>query len=136
VAHELHRLLDLLDDVLGEEYFSKYQAMPHVSLSDTSHRDNITCDFCAADIFQSFFECMSCASQSPTVHEEMKIGDGIVVCPLCYIEGRSCKCGTMKPTQCRPFDDLLTTRDDALHAIRVVCADAVRDYKSLLDHPK
>src|ERR1700709_2903906 len=30
VAHELHRLLDLLDDVLGEEYFSKYPAMPHV----------------------------------------------------------------------------------------------------------
>jgi hypothetical protein len=133
VACELHHLLDLLDDVLGEEYSSKYQDMPH---ADASHQDNITCDFCGADVFQSFFECMSCTSQSHIIYEEMKVGDGIVICPLCYIEGRSCKCGVMKPTQYRPFGDLLRTRDDALCAIRAVCANTVRDYRSLLDHPK
>lgn len=133
VAYELHQLLDLLDDVLGEEYSSKCQVMPHVSLSDTSHQDDITCDFCGADVFQSFFECISCQS---SIHEEAKVADGIVICPLCYIEGRSCKCRTMKPTQCRPFGDLLRTRDDALHAIRTVCTGTMRDYRSLLDHPK
>jgi hypothetical protein len=66
----------------------------------------------------------------------MKIGDGIVVCPLCYVEGRGCNCGTMNPTQCRPFGDLLRTRDEALHAIRAVCPDAVKDHGCLLGHSK
>jgi len=79
---------------------------------------------------------MSCAGQSSIAHEEMKVGDGIAICPLCYIEGRSCKCRTMQPSQCRRFDDLLKTRDEALHAIRTVRPDTVEDYQSLLDHSK
>ncbi|KAG1756605.1 uncharacterized protein EDB91DRAFT_1041222 [Suillus paluster] len=136
VAHELHHLLELLDDVLGEEYSPKHQDMPHVSQSDTSLQNNITCDFCGADIFQSFFECISCAPHSLVVHEEMRIGDGIVVCPLCYVEGRGCNCGTMNPTQCRPFGDLLRSRDEALRTIRAVCPDIVKDFQSLLKHPR
>ncbi|KAG1754589.1 hypothetical protein EDB19DRAFT_665384 [Suillus lakei] len=131
---DLHRLLELLDDVLGEEYSPKHQDMPHVSQSDTYHQSNICCDFCGADIFQSFFECMHCALQLPVVNDEIKIGDGIVVCPLCYVEGRGCNCGTMNPTQCRPFGDLLRTRDEALHAIRAVSPDVVKDYECLLGH--
>lgn len=64
----------------------------------------------------------------------MKIGDGIVVCPLCYVEGRGCNCGAMNPIQCRPFGDLLRVRDEALHAIRAVCPDVAKDYECLLGH--
>ncbi|KAG1891191.1 hypothetical protein F4604DRAFT_398256 [Suillus subluteus] len=134
VADDLHHLLELLDDVLGEEYSPKHQDMPHVSQSDTSHQSNICCDFCGADIFQSFFECLPCALHSPGTSDEMKIGDGIVVCPLCYVEGRGCKCGTMNPIQCRPFGDLLRVRDEALRAIRAVCPDVMKDHEDLLGH--
>ncbi|KAG1827118.1 uncharacterized protein BJ212DRAFT_31326 [Suillus subaureus] len=134
VADDLYDLLELLDDVLGEEYSPKHQDMPHVSQSDTSHQSNICCDFCGADIFQSFFECLPCALHSPGINDEMKIGDGIVVCPLCYVEGRGCNCGAMNPIQCRPFGDLLRVRDEALHAIRAVCPDVAKDYKCLLGH--
>lgn len=132
VADDLHHLLELLDDILGEEYSPKHQDMPHVSQSDTYHQSDICCDFCGADIFQSFFECLPCAG----INDEMEIGDGIAVCPLCYVEGRGCNCGIMYPTQCRPFGDLLRTRDEALHAIRAVCPDVVKDYDCLLGHSK
>jgi hypothetical protein len=136
VADDLHHLLELLDDVLAEEYSPKHQDMPHVSQSETCHQNNICCDFCGADVFQSFFECLPCALRSPGIDDKMKIGDGIVVCPLCYVEGRSCNCGTMNPTQCQPFGDLLKVRDKALHVIRAVCPDVVKDYKCLLGHPE
>ncbi|KAG1803703.1 uncharacterized protein HD556DRAFT_601948 [Suillus plorans] len=132
VADDLHHLLELLDDVLGEEYSPKHQDMLHVSQSDTCHQNDICCDFCGADIFQSFFECISCALHLSGTDDEMRIGDGIVVCPLCYVEGRGCNCGIMNPTQCRPFGDLLRARDEALHAIREVCPDIVKDHKCLL----
>ncbi|KAG2157278.1 hypothetical protein DEU56DRAFT_905932 [Suillus clintonianus] len=134
VADDLHHLLELLDDVLGEEYSPKHQHMPHVSQSDTCHQTDITCDFCGADIFQSFFECTSCALHLPSVNDEMKIGDGIVVCSLCYVEGRGCNCGSMNPTQCQPFGDLLRIRDEALHVIRAICPDIVKDYECLMEH--
>ncbi|KAG2158298.1 uncharacterized protein EDB93DRAFT_658927 [Suillus bovinus] len=136
VADDLYHLLELLDDVFGEEYSPKHQDMPHVSRSDTYHQSDISCDFCGADIFQSFFECIPCALHLPGLHNEMKIGDGIVVCPLCYVEGRGCNCGTMNPTQCRPFGDLLRARDEALRAIRDVCPEVVKDHECLLGNSK
>ncbi|KNZ80749.1 hypothetical protein J132_04725 [Termitomyces sp. J132] len=72
----------------------------------------LTCDFCGADIFQSFFECLKCVLRRETSQSlAVKHGDGLVICPGCYIEGRSCKCGDMYPVQCRPFQELLTVRN-------------------------
>ena len=70
---------------------------------------NLACDFCGADIFQSFFECRLCGNKD----KEKELGDGILICPSCYVEGRTCRCRSMDAVQCRSFDILLEARNNA-----------------------
>src|SRR5271154_1765601 len=35
----------------------------------------------------------------------------LTLCPSCYIDGRTCRCGSMIPVQCRRFDDLISDRE-------------------------
>ncbi|KAI0362060.1 hypothetical protein OH77DRAFT_1491547 [Trametes cingulata] len=76
---------------------------------------NLACDFCGADIFQSFFECKQCRTPEPGVTPQ--VGDGLLVCPACYVEGRSCECEEMEPVQCRPFTILLSDRNLAAKTV-------------------
>ncbi|KAI0957513.1 hypothetical protein AcW1_005882 [Taiwanofungus camphoratus] len=84
---------------------------------------NFACDFCGADIFQSFFECKQCVpldtSESSTRH-----GDGLLICATCYVEGRSCSCERMEPVQCRPFRTLLRDRNKAADVLTRVTEGA------------
>lgn len=66
------------------------------------------CDFCGADIFQSFFECRKCVRSSEG--DKLSIGDGLLICPSCYVTGRTCRCGHMQAAQVRPFEDLFQAR--------------------------
>ncbi|KAI0665328.1 hypothetical protein C8Q78DRAFT_986852, partial [Trametes maxima] len=85
---------------------------------------NLACDFCGADIFQSFFECKHChhSEDDPEIH----VGDGLLVCPACYVEGRTCDCGNLRPAQCRPFDILLKDRNEAAFVVSTVLGDSKR----------
>ncbi|KAH9854204.1 hypothetical protein C2E23DRAFT_726895 [Lenzites betulinus] len=78
---------------------------------------NFACDFCGADIFQSFFECNSCPREDGSVTVQRRPGDGILICPTCYVEGRNCDCADMVPMQCRPFDMLLSDRNEAARVV-------------------
>ncbi|KAF8136605.1 hypothetical protein EV363DRAFT_1158357 [Boletus edulis] len=133
----LKQLVSLFDDILAADVSISRDSMPHVSQSDTCHTDNLHCDFCGADIFQSFFECDSClpASSSGASAGVLPLGDGLVLCPLCYVEGRTCQCGIMQPVQCRPFSDLLGTRDRAVRAIQRVDNDHIDAHGYLSEHP-
>ncbi|OCH88258.1 hypothetical protein OBBRIDRAFT_734811 [Obba rivulosa] len=77
---------------------------------------NFACDFCGADMFQSFFECRDCVLVQD-VDAVLGNGDGLLICAPCYVEGRSCLCEEMEPVQCRPFGDLLRDRNRAAEAI-------------------
>lgn len=115
-------LLKLFDSVLLEESSTPHRRIhclqptapmiaPTTSLASTII-DQLTCDFCGADIFQSFFECLRCVNGLQGLNSsQAKHGDGFVICTGCYIEGRSCKCGNMDPIQCRPFQELLAVRN-------------------------
>ncbi|PSR76049.1 hypothetical protein PHLCEN_2v8711 [Hermanssonia centrifuga] len=89
---------------------------------------NLSCDFCGADIFQSFFECQYlCASRYDhhdgnegdriTFSGDPFLGNGVLLCPTCYVEGRTCTCGKMKAVQCRPFDTLVLARNEAVDVV-------------------
>ncbi|RPD80033.1 hypothetical protein L226DRAFT_454024 [Lentinus tigrinus ALCF2SS1-7] len=138
----LLRLVRLFDDVLYQEYAQSHDDFEHITRSEASSRwslsandtprklvrivppsptvekdrsddkgsCNLACDFCGADIFQSFFECRQCRADGAV---ELQIGDGLLVCPACYVEGRTCSCDEMEPRQCRPFDVLLHDRNEA-----------------------
>lgn len=131
LAQQLHQVIKLFDDVLLEEYCQKRQEMvcmapaagsdmfPDDSASPSAPEGttHATCDFCDTDIFQSFFECRDCVAhrQSDAMDTESSHGhtndDGLLICPSCYVEGRTCRCGNMEPRQCRDFGNLLRDRN-------------------------
>ncbi|KAF8643892.1 hypothetical protein AX16_008908 [Volvariella volvacea WC 439] len=110
VTQDLSKALSLFDSILVEECPPR---KPKIDVIIEDEDDHFTCDVCAADIFQSFFECLECTPSSSSV----KRGSGFIVCPGCYIEGRSCICEVMEPRQRHPFDKLRDLRKDAAGAL-------------------
>jgi hypothetical protein len=148
LAKELRRLIVLFDDVLVEEFCKDHKKMPHITGSATPSASSsessegsmspaqgrITCDFCDADVFQSFFECRNCVATSAV--DAMDTGaapeaceDGLVICPSCYAEGRTCRCEVMRPMQCRPFGDLVYDRNWALKVLEQSKVEKVQNHK-------
>ena len=88
------------------------------SLATMGAIDGLTCDFCGADIFQSFFECKTCISSKRDEEEASGKAplstnsastmdrDPVIVCPCCYVEGRACRCKLMNPVQIYPMERL------------------------------
>ncbi|KAF8637328.1 hypothetical protein AX17_002829 [Amanita inopinata Kibby_2008] len=125
LASELVRLLEAYEAILIDELplpdapvvqfpLVSSDTVSSTNLEDILGGDRITCDFCGADVFQSFFECRSCvASYSETVG----IGYGCVICPACYVDGRCCQCRSMCPIQCRSMSSLLAVREEAVRAL-------------------
>ncbi|KAJ3557027.1 hypothetical protein NM688_g1700 [Phlebia brevispora] len=97
---------------------------------------NFACDFCGADIFHGFFECNDCvleredgATGDRPDNIEVSpdaLGNGLILCPGCYAEGRTCTCGVMHAAQCRPFAVLLDTRNKAADVLKSVSASSGR----------
>lgn len=111
----LTKLLELFDSILLDEYapnHRRYSTLPSSSGVHEETENRVSCDFCGADIFQSFFECRKC------VYGDSSEG-GYAVCPGCYIEGRSCLCVTMKPMQLHQFGKFLEDRDKTLAVLAV-----------------
>lgn len=97
--------LHLFDDVLGEEYSPKY-----VSWQRSVEEGSIHCDFCGSDIFESWLECRICND-----------GNGVILCSLCYVEGRACQCQettSMVPMQLGRFKELLRVREQAASILK------------------
>jgi hypothetical protein len=105
---ELSETLSLYDTIISDEY------SPLPSRIDLTAHERTTCDFCGADVFQSFFECRKCTAGQSGLSDH----GSYVVCAGCYVEGRSCKCLIMEPMQCRPFDDLLSVRRRTVEALQ------------------
>jgi len=84
---------------------SKGQSQSRASpqLADEIH----TCDFCGADIFQNYFKCLG----------KKQGEEDFIVCPGCYVEGRTCACQNMERRERQSFDVLLIARWDALQAL-------------------
>ncbi|KAL0063745.1 hypothetical protein AAF712_009302 [Marasmius tenuissimus] len=133
LAKNLTTVTALYDSILRAEYCSQHQIMD--TIKSNSADPDLQCDFCGADVFQSFFYCKGCVQEQTKVIE-----DSFILCPGCYIEGRTCKCGTLKPGQLRPFSDLLAART-ASHAVlrhfwntnKAIQATPLTPEKELLD---
>lgn len=120
---DLKKLVQLYDALLIEEYSPDHRKMYCLHNLEGSHSvpgitsTQVICDFCGADIFQSFFECRECVYQHSTLEQPVAHGDGYVICGGCYVEGRSCNCDKMDPMQYRPFADLLNLRTRAARVL-------------------
>ncbi|KAM6500372.1 hypothetical protein JOM56_003386 [Amanita muscaria] len=120
----LRRLLSLYDDILDDErphpgadlrYIcdSSKPSPRNIDNPQDIEEDRIVCDFCSADIFQSFFECNHCIVENGTAES----GGACVICPRCYVDGRTCKCGNMVAMQCRQFQILEDIRTAAVEVL-------------------
>jgi len=113
LASNIKKLLVVYDLILAEEFETHRDEMTRSSAANEANSiddEHILCDFCGCDIFQSFFECRTCA-------EVDSAEGGYVVCPGCYAEGRSCKCHIMQRMQRRQFGVLLDTRKEAVQVV-------------------
>ena len=123
----LEMLVPLFEHVLREEFgesehvefdadcgrhssVNRSDAPSPIPSGSASSRDQYTCDYCGADIFQSYFRCETCCTM-PAI--DGRIDDALVICAACYVEGRSCKCGNMTPTQRHRTEALLEDRNKA-----------------------
>lgn len=140
LVRQVLRLLELFDDVIVEEYSNDHASMPCLTAPSSSisspdcgpllakDQETIctTCDFCGADIFQSYFECRHCVLPSAAmdnVSNQKPFGEGLAICPSCYVDGRSCPCEYMTPVQCRPFGDLLRDRNKTINVLELTKLD-------------
>ncbi|KAG6814509.1 hypothetical protein H0H92_000034 [Tricholoma furcatifolium] len=109
-------LLRLFEWILLEESPPKRGKIrcldPPSADSYISDVNDLTCDFCGADIFQSYFECLLCVSFPPA-----KSGDGFIICPGCYIDGRACSCGKMEPMQRHSFEELAALHEEVANML-------------------
>lgn len=105
---DLKILVELLDIVLASEWSSYGD---QIELSSTP--GHALCDFCGADVLQSYLECKKCSS----VRSDPAAPDGrdstlpYQMCAACYIEGRTCLCRNMEPVRRGSYRDLLDTRN-------------------------
>lgn len=114
----LKLLLPAFDEILAESYHGKMTSGSHngcdvvadtydlPQLQQPLSVEHCTCDFCGADIFQSFFECPGCSGEA-----NFATPGSILICAACYSEGRTCLCGHMEPVEMRPFTLLLSDRN-------------------------
>ncbi|KAG8876333.1 hypothetical protein FRC20_001836 [Serendipita sp. 405] len=103
----LLQLLPLYKQMMIESY-----DVNHASYL-TKALDGESCHCCGADVWQSAFVCDQCNIYDPPSSE---VGY-IVICPPCYLDGRSCRCRTMQPVQDRPFAELLELGNTALQLL-------------------
>ncbi|KAF5358337.1 hypothetical protein D9756_001403 [Leucocoprinus leucothites] len=117
VSRQLTSVLRLYDYILKEEYSSKGTSLsgsreesevsnPNLRLADEMQ----TCDFCGADIFQSYFQCLGESTSKPGE-------EGFIVCPGCYVEGRTCACREMRERERQSFEVLFNARWSAIQAL-------------------
>lgn len=120
IQFSVQTLLDLItafDEIIWESFPGDFLPLDEAITGDdptTVQADHCICDFCGADVFQAFFECKICNSEDG--HETT---EGILICPSCYVEGRTCLCGSMEPVQLRSFRSLVASRNRATEVINL-----------------
>lgn len=122
ITRGLTSVLRLYDQILVEEFSLLAEppknsrshsrgALPESGTRSSQLADDCVCDFCGADIFQNYFQCTGVSAK--------RAGEkGFIVCPGCYIEGRTCACEGMEQMQCQHFDVLFKARWDALQVLK------------------
>ncbi|KAK7054755.1 hypothetical protein VNI00_003218 [Paramarasmius palmivorus] len=130
-GHEKHvkhlaTFLHLFDDILRDEYSPHHKAMSTLP----SPSSNLSCDFCGADIFHGFLHCGKCVNEPSE-----NIVDGFLLCPGCFVEGRTCKCRDLRPVQCQAFENLLDARRKAQDALELFYSEN-RDFRAVKLKPE
>ena len=123
-AEEIIQVIQIFDKIVKEE-FSECKEPDRMEIMEDGQKQvegsecfaGMTCDFCGADIFQSFLECSSCGDPDP-----------VQICVGCSTEGRSCRCGKAKPRQRCSSDILFKIQNEAVEAVRPYIDNEIKPF--------
>src|ERR1700761_2133004 len=101
----LEEILPLYRRLLYESYDTHNASYEIISF------DGEFCDFCGACLWFCAMRCTSCINLS----DEGTAGthQAFLLCPACYVDGRSCFCKVMEPVQTGYFHELLDLENKA-----------------------
>ncbi|KAH9071132.1 hypothetical protein EDB83DRAFT_2577696 [Lactarius deliciosus] len=137
LANDVQATLELFLEIIRDEYHPDADVLGRVmnafnhNTYDTGGYPGFICDFCSSDIFVSSFWCKDCS-----LPDENSCGgsDGMHICPGCYVEGRSCRCGRlMDPVLCWPLRILYADYNRAVRALESV---GVNKFREIGDHTR
>jgi hypothetical protein len=110
------RLLGIVNEILRVEscpedvsQLPSFEEQPPVDLA---------CASCGGEIFQTAFSCEGTCLRDDIA--EASNGNKVVICPLCFVDGRTCSCGGMRPLRVREMGPLIKARDMVHDFIRGV----------------
>lgn len=99
----LERGFRLLDEVVNSSHCSQDESLPLIELTTQP-----SCSFCGGELFRTVFCCTdSCTRDGAT---SGSVDSKILICNLCFIDGRACRCGSMKPYRLQPLERLVELR--------------------------
>lgn len=133
LVDKMVKVLPLFDKILKEEFVDA-AGVGNLKRSDNGRKQvqgsegfyGLTCDYCGADIFQSYFECSTCGDSNSTDRETR---DPIHICVGCAVEGRSCNCGQARPRQRCESDVLFKIQNAAVEAVKPFVSGQVKPAK-------
>ena len=96
--------LKLLDEVIDSSRCSQEELPPIADLTLPPP----PCSFCGGELFRTLFCCVNSCVRDGTTGGSVDCK--ILICSHCFIDGRSCRCGFMKPYRIQPLDDLVELR--------------------------
>lgn len=103
-SRTLEEGLKLFDEVINFSYCSHDDALPMIV--PTSRHPS--CSFCGGEIFRTAFCCASsCVRDDAT--DDM-VDSKIILCNLCFVDGRGCRCGSMTPHRLQSLRGLVGLR--------------------------
>ena len=98
----LERGCKLLDEVIDSCYRSQ-DDLPSIELTPPP-----PCSFCGGELFQTAFRCTdSCVRDDA---DSGSVDPKILICNLCFADGRACRCESMTPYQLQPLAGLIGLR--------------------------
>lgn len=114
-THEMRKLLGIVHEILEVESYPEDSEL--VSFEEQPPID-LACASCGGEIFQTAFGCKGTCLRDDTVGSSN--GNKMVICPLCFVDGRTCGCGGMQPLRVREMGPLIKARDTVHDFIRGV----------------
>lgn len=115
---DMQALLAMADEVLETESYLDYDQLD--TFGDQSPAD-LVCGSCGGEILLTVFSCKgACATDGKT---GAPAGEKMIICPLCFVDGRTCNCAEMRPIRVREIGPLEEIRSEAYSFIREEAAD-------------
>lgn len=103
-SRTLEQGLRLFDEVINFSYCSCDDELPTIEPLSP----HTSCSFCGGELFRTAFCCAGSCVRDDAAGDMVDFK--IVLCDLCFVDGRACRCGTMIPYRLQSLEGLINLR--------------------------